>query len=46
MKDKKDEFNYRHLTSLSREDQNKEIHEFMETKASFHPSTKLWSLKK
>jgi hypothetical protein len=44
-KDKKDEFNYRYLTSLSREDQNKEIHEFMETKARFNPSTKLWSLK-
>jgi len=45
-KDKKDEFNYRHLTSLSREDHNKEIHEFMETNATFNPSTKLWSLKK
>jgi len=45
-KDKKYEFNYRHLISLSREHENKEIHEFMETKARFNPSTKLWSLKK
>jgi len=46
MKDKKDEFNYRHLISLSREDKNKEIHEFMETRAKFNSLTKLWSLKK
>jgi len=45
-KDKHAEFNYRHVISLSREHKNKEIHEFMETKAKFNPSTKLWSLKK
>ena len=44
MKDHKDEFNYRHVISLSRDSKNKEIHEFMETKAKFNTSTKLWSL--
>jgi hypothetical protein len=46
MKDHKNEFLYRHVTSLSREHKNKAIHEFMETKAVFHSATKLWSLKK
>jgi len=45
MKDKKHEFNYRHIASLSREDSNKEIHEFMLTKTKFNSLTKLWSLK-
>jgi len=44
--DHKDEFNYRHMTSLSRSDKNKDIHEFMESNARFNASTKLWSLKK
>jgi len=44
MKDKKNEFNYRHVASLSRENKNKEIHEFMETKAKFNKHTKLWCL--
>jgi len=45
-KDHKEEFNYRHVTSLSRSDKNKDIHEFMESKAQLNASTKLWSLKK
>lgn len=45
-KDHNDEFNYHHISSLSRANHNKEIHEFMESKAQFNASTKLWSLKK
>jgi hypothetical protein len=44
--DHKDEFLYRHVISLSRENKNSAIHEFMETNARFIPSTKLWRLKK
>ena len=42
----KHEFLYDHVISLSRADKNKEIHDFMKTKAQFNPITKLWSLKK
>jgi hypothetical protein len=44
MREKKNEFLYHHVTTLSRANKNKEIHEFMESKAKFNPSTKLWSL--
>lgn len=38
--------NYKHITSLSRKDSNKEIHRFLKDECVFDKDSKLWFLKK